>query len=381
MKTSLKASLIALAIASFPICGHAAGLGQINVFSGLGQPLRAEIAVSATAQELQSLTARIASADAFRAANLPFSAAAAAVRVSVDARGGRPVVRLSSVRPINDPFVELLVELNWASGQLAREYTFLLDPVDLTAPRPAAARVDAAAAPVQLAPRASAPPPVVRETERASARAAVADRYTVRRGDTLLSIAANTVPAGANLDQMLIALFRANPGAFEGANINRLKAGSVLAVPSADRVQSIDAAEARREILAQATDFEAYRRRLAGAVAAQPAAAEASTEQASAGRIVPKVEDSRSAADSGDKVRVSRSEGPGAGDTNARLQTLEEELATREKALQDANARLAHLEQSIRDMQKLLEVRSASLAQAQQQAGGALPAPAAPAPV
>ncbi|MBN8440847.1 MAG: hypothetical protein J0M28_03955 [Thauera sp.] len=374
MKTSFKASLIALAIASFPLGSQAASLGQINVFSGLGQPLRAEIAVSATPQELQSLSARIGSVEAFRAANLPFSSAASAVRVSLDTRGGRPLIRLSSVRPINDPFMELLVELNWASGQLSREYTFLLDPVDLAAPKPVTARAEAPAAPSMPA----AATPVVREPSRVPAAAPVVDRYTVRRGDTLRSIAASTAPAGASLEQMLVALFRANPGAFDGANINRLRAGAVLSVPSADRVQSIDAVEARREIVAQSADFEAYRRRLAGSVAARPAAAEAEAEQASGGRVVPKVEEARQAADSGDKVRVSRSAKPGEGDAGARLQALEEELATREKALQDANQRLAQLEQSIRDMQKLLEVRSASLAQAQQQAGG-VPA-AGPAP-
>ncbi|ATE62464.1 FimV/HubP family polar landmark protein [Thauera sinica] len=384
MKTSRRASLIALAIASFPIGCHAAGLGQINVFSGLGQPLRAEIAVSATPQELQSLVAHIASPDAFKAANLPYSAAAASIRVSLDTRSGRPVIRLSSAKPINDPFVELLVELNWASGQLARGYTFLLDPVDVAAPKPAAARVEAAPAPVQPAPRmAPPPPPVAREIERAPASAPAPERYTVKRGDTLRGIAGSTAPAGANLDQMLIALFRANPGAFEGANINRLKAGAVLSVPSAERVQAVDPAEARREILAQATDFDAYRRRLAGAVGAPSEASEAAAEQASGGRIVPRVEEARPADEPKDKVRVSRSESPAGGDTNARLQVLEEELATREKALKDANERLAQLETSIRDLQKLLELRSASLAQAQQQAGGTRPeaaaAPAAPA--
>lgn len=375
MKTSFKASLIALAIASFPMGGQAASLGQINVFSGLGQPLRAEIGVSATPQELQSLSARIASVDAFRAANLPYSSAASAVRVSLDTRSARPVIRLSSVRPINDPFMELLVELNWASGQLSREYTFLLDPVDLSAPKPVAARLDRPGVAAQAVPAVQA----AREPARAVSPPRAVDRYTVRRGDTLRSIAASTAPEGASLDQMLVALFRANPGAFDGANINRLRAGAVLSVPSVERVQAIDAVEARREVVAQAADFEAYRRRLATSVASRPVAPDAAAEQASGGRVVPKIEEARPTADGGDKVRVSRSEKMGEGDAGTRLQALEEELATREKALQDANQRLAQLEQSIRDLQKLLEVRSASLAQAQQQAGGAPVAAPAPA--
>ncbi len=122
MNKSLRASVIAVAIAAIPLGAQAAGMGQINVFSGLGQPLRAEIQVSATAQELQSLTARIASPEAFRQANVNYSSAVSAIRVSVDTRASRPVIRLSSDRPINDPFVDLLVELNWANGRMAREY-------------------------------------------------------------------------------------------------------------------------------------------------------------------------------------------------------------------------------------------------------------------
>ncbi len=75
MTTSVRASLLALSIAALPLSVQAAGLGQINVLSGLGQPLRAEIQISATAQELQSLSARIASAEAFRRANLSYGSA------------------------------------------------------------------------------------------------------------------------------------------------------------------------------------------------------------------------------------------------------------------------------------------------------------------
>lgn len=373
MNKSLRASVIAVAIAAIPLGAQAAGMGQINVFSGLGQPLRAEIQVSATAQELQSLTARIASPEAFRQANVNYSSAVSAIRVSVDTRASRPVIRLSSDRPINDPFVDLLVELNWANGRMAREYTFLLDPVDLAAPRPLAAAVDApatpAARPLQPAVRPAVP----------SATSAIPDAYTVRRGDTLRRIAAANTPPGVTLDQMLVALFRANPGAFDGGNINRLRAGSVLNVPSVDEALSVSSVEAKREIRAQSADFEAYRRSLATASAQRAPVVAEEAQQESAGRIVPKVEEPAPVAETADQVKVSRSQAAGAPGTEAdiRLQALEEELATREKALEEANDRLRQLEQSVRDMQKLLELRSGTLAQLQE---GAV-APPAPAPV
>ena len=373
MKTSIKASLIAAAIASFPLGGFAAGLGQINVFSGLGQPLRAEIQISATPQELSSVTAKVASPEAFRQAGIPYPGFLTGIRVSVERSGQRPVVRLSSDRPINEPFVGLLIDLDWASGRLSREYTFLLDPVDMPVPKPVAARV---AAPAPAA--AARPAPVAAPV---ATRPAAVDRYTVRRGDTLRRIAEANRPDSANLDQMLLALFRANPAAFDGDNINRLRAGAIMTIPTADAVLATSPAEARREVVAQAADFEAYRQRLAG-TAVERETAPAPAEQASAGRIVPKVEDAREPAAAGDKLQISKTQDSEAGMDKAavaRLHALEEELVAREKGLEEANARLAQLEQSIRELQKLLELKSGTLAQLQPEAAVAgAAAPAAP---
>lgn len=355
MKASFKASLVAIAIATLPLGSLAAGLGQINVVSGLGQPLRAEIPLHATPQELKSLTARLASSEAFRQASIPYSPAASSVRVSVDTSGQRPVLRLSSQRPVNDPFIELLIELNWSSGQLLRQYTFLLDPVDLVAPQPVAAAIRPPAA----APRAVSPAPARAPASgaAASASSAGASNYTVRKGDTLHRIAGTLAPAGVNLDQMLVGLLRANPEAFDDGNINRLRSGVILSVPPAARLAAIDAADARREVLAQASDFEAFRRRLAGVASARETGSVAAVEQSSGGQIVPRVEEARPARAAGDQLQISRNDAAGNNDAVVRLQKLEEELVAREKALLDASTRLGELEQSVRSMQSLLELR------------------------
>lgn len=373
MKKSLKASLIAVAIASFPLGSQAAGLGSINVLSGLGQPLRAEIQINATPQEVQSLRAKIASAEAFRQANIPYSSVIPTLRAVVENRGQRAVVKLSSDRPVSEPFVDLLVELDWDNGRLSREYTFLLDPVDLAAPKPLAARVDTpAAVPAPRAARQDA----AAAPQRAPAAASDGGSYRVQRGDTLRRVAENNRPADATLEQMLVAMYRGNPNAFEGGNINRLKTGAILTIPSAATVQAVEPQEARREVVAQAADFNAYRRKLASSTVERPA--ETPAEQSGAGRIVPRVE-APAAAPSGDKVQVSRThsgeQGPSA-EVAGRLQSLEEELVSREKALDEANARLAQLEQNIRELQKLLQLKSESMAQLQTNAGGAPAAPA-----
>ncbi|MFO0458254.1 MAG: FimV family protein, partial [Burkholderiales bacterium] len=159
------ASAIVLALASLSANVDAAGLGRLNVQSGLGQPLRAEVEVtSLTREEAQSLSARLAPPEAFRQAGLEFNPALGALRFAIEPRGGRTFVRITSTQPINEPFVDLLVELNWATGKFVREYTFLLDPPEIRTARSEAveggasrsepAAPSAAAAP---APRAQAP--------------------------------------------------------------------------------------------------------------------------------------------------------------------------------------------------------------------------------
>src|SRR6185436_18367279 len=104
------------------------------------QPLNAEVEiVSLQSGEEDSLTARLATPEAFKQAGIELSSALIGVQLSIDKRGGRPVIRLSTVQPVNEPFLDVLIELQWATGRLVREYTFLLDPPEYRTPKPAAA--------------------------------------------------------------------------------------------------------------------------------------------------------------------------------------------------------------------------------------------------
>ncbi|MDB5840594.1 MAG: fimV, partial [Herminiimonas sp.] len=142
----------------------AAGLGKLTVLSALGQPLNAEIELtSVTTEEAGSLVVRLASADAFRQANIDFNPALLALRFAVEQRNGRQVVKVTSAQPINEPFVDMLLEVGGGSSRLVREYTFLLDPPDLrrTQPPQVAAASGATAPPASResarAPQAAAP--------------------------------------------------------------------------------------------------------------------------------------------------------------------------------------------------------------------------------
>ncbi|WP_322402252.1 FimV/HubP family polar landmark protein [Massilia luteola] len=379
---------------------HAAGLGKLTVLSALGQPLRAEIELTAVSgDEASGLAAKLASPDAFKAANIDFNPALLSLRFNVEQRGGRQFIRVSSTQPLNEPFVDMLLELSWNNGRLVREYTFLLDPAELRAtqsaqvapsemraapaPRPQAAVPAPAPAPAQARPvetdrgataatqRNRARP----ATEGEGAQAAAApSKYRVRPGDSLGRIASQFKPVDVSLDMMLVALYRANPDAFIGNNMNRLKSGRILTVPAGDAVRGTDDAEAHGVVIAHAADFNAYRNKLAGQVGASEPAKTPEAGQGAAGKITAKVEERPTAANaSQDKLRLSKA----APDTPAgkgATMSAEDRIA-KEKALADAQQRVRELERNVNDLEKLATVKSKTGAEAEKNAS--TPAPAA----
>lgn len=391
VKSRLKRTLIAASIGALSLGANAAGLGRITVLSGLGQPLRAEVDISATLEELQNMTARLASAEAFRQAGIDFAPSVSGLRMSIERRGGGAVVRVTSDRPINEPFVDMLVELNWSAGRLIREYTFLLDPPDLGSARAAAPVASPEMRPGVSGGAYAAQPrrqPVARVARPAAAPAAGAGRtYMVQPGDTLNRIAAETRPEGVSMEQMLLALFQGNRSAFDADNMNRLQAGKILRIPDADSARQLAGDGSKQQVVAHSSDFGRYRQKLAEQAAGMPAK-EAPVQQGSSGRIGAKVEDrAPAAAGATDQLKVSKSDeglksgsAPGGEKSVARLQALEEDLVSRDKALREANTRLAELEKSIKELQRLVELKSQGMAQAQSDAPR-VDAPVVPPPV
>ncbi|WP_323140742.1 FimV/HubP family polar landmark protein [Massilia phyllosphaerae] len=377
---------------------HAAGLGKLTVLSALGQPLRAEIELtSVSPEEASGLVAKLASPEAFKTANIDFNPALLSLRFNVEQRGGRQFIRVSSSQPLNEPFVDLLLELSWNNGRLVREYTFLLDPAELRATQSAqvaaadSARARSDAAPAagrtradetrQAAerPAASRRAPEERADTPARNRAAAASEYRVRPGDSLGKIAAQLKPAEVSLDMMLVALYRANPDAFMGNNMNRLKSGRILSVPGADAVGAIGDGEAHGVVVAHAADFNAYRNKLAGQVGAGEAEKTPRASQSGTGKISAKVEERPTAAnESQDQLRLSKaapSTPAGKGAT-----TSTEDTIAKQRELEESQTRVKELERNITDLQKLAEVKNKAGAEAQNNASAPAAAPAAKAP-
>ena len=441
-----KLSAVVTLLFALPLSVHAAGLGKLTVLSSLGQPLRAEIELTSTNQaEQASLVAKLASADAFRKANIDVNPVLSTLRFEILQRGGMPFIRITSTQAINEPFVDMLLELSGSSRQV-REYTFLLDPPEMHKPQtaqvapsapavvaaepakmPAAAEIKPTeqktieakpatsskpmAIPAQAvatghlddeepAPKIivkSAPSSLAEELIRtgrsdnskvsnAPVSPAVAEKtvpapttpgamtaakgsksktpaekstdsksYRVKDGDTLGQIAGRTKDNSVSLDQMLVALYRANPDAFIGDNMNRLRAGHVLTLPAASDANTQGQAEAHATVVAQAQDFNSYRNKLAGQVASGAATMSSESKHSGGGKVTARVQEKTVGSEAQDKLQLSKA-GVGAGEKAA----IEEKIAA-DKALAEANERVKELEKNVSDLQKLLEIKNKTL--------------------
>lgn len=411
-------TVVALAAIFASFSAAALGLGQIEVKSRIGQPLLAEIPiVSSDPAELEQLQAGLASPDTFARiglrppigliADLQFTQA-------LDARGN-PVIRVTTSQPVHEPLLTFLLEVDWGQGRLVREYSALIDtPRTVSAPlqpeiaaptlaaptvieRPAQA-VAAESAPdagpgASPAPQATPATPPPLDTQAIAPRPVAAatavvpisspaaldgDDYQVRRGDTLSAIASR-MGSGGTLDQTMIALLRANPDAFIGGNINRLKAGAVLRMPGDAALTELDAQQASAIVHSQAQEWRASRR-----AAPQPVEADvASAPAATAAQRVSKTADSTEPAarvagarleivppGASDATKAGTQSGISAGGEGAMLQQellqTRETLAAREAETQELKSRVAELEQLQQQQQQLMAMKDSELAAAQQ---------------
>ena len=272
MPRHLVRHLLAFAMLAVSAPAFALGLGEIRLKSALNAPLRAEIELlSASPDELNNLRIDLADAATFERYGLdrPFYLQDISFEIVRSGRADGNIVRVSSLSPITEPFLTFLVEANWSRGRLLREYTVLLDPPTyappadsqpaVTAPSRAtptdSARIERQPAPADTAderPDPVTPPPQPRRRDdNVVYDTTPGGDYVVRGGDTLWGIASrNRADSSLTMNQMMLAIFEANPEAF-GGNINVLREGALLRIPSADNVYRIDRGSAFSEVQRQ----------------------------------------------------------------------------------------------------------------------------------
>jgi pilus assembly protein FimV len=281
-------------------------LGTPRVLSQPGQPIRAEIPLRVAAADqaqLSNLQVINASKSAYERLGISSAIVGLEPQLRIERLdGNRSVIVLETVKPISsarlnqDPFMDLVVTLQWPSGQLTKNYTLLLgDP----------------------------------------------SQVTVRPGQTLSEIAAQMAPLldGATLDQTIMALYKANPDAFAGGSIHRLPAGAELVKPSQSLMQSITPAQASQFV-------EKANQVWAESHGGSSKAVSTKSPDPVKGSIDPAV--------AKDRLTI----GPGA-DANSDQRRYTEEIVAQEKMLEQTRTRIVELEKNIADLQKLLDADKA----------------------
>jgi FimV-like protein len=305
------------------------------VQSKQGEALLAEIDIHQIApSEEVDLQASIASAEIYKATKVELPSSNGVpldIQVQLLRRAnGKPYLRVTSKQAVNGSAVDVLIDLRWATGRLLRDFNVSLDDAktSLKTVRPSAV-----------------------------AGGANTQQLTVQRGDTASELVANNIPEGVSLEQMLLALVRSNPDAFVDANVNRMKAGALITLPTEQEAQSISRQEARREIQVQTKDFEAYRAELA---ARAPGGSVPKVSRDTAGKLDAKVQNSAKKHE--DKLTLSKP---------SRKDAVADKIAQQREA-QEVADRAAELSRNISELGKIAAA-TATVTAASEPASGALP--------
>lgn len=307
---------------------HALTLSPPVVLSKQGEALLAEADITeASLAEQVALKASIASPELYQAAKVPLpnnNGTPLTLEVQLLQRSnGRPYLKITSRQPIAGNALDVLIDLRWADGRLLRDFNLLIED---------AARTQKPVAPIVVAGD--------------SKRSTDAQPINVQRGDTASEIAVQRMPSGVSLDQMLLAMLRNNPDAFVDNNVNRLKAGALVSMPSAEQAQQVSRADARKEMVVQTQNFEAYRAELA---ARAPGGSTPKATRDSAGKLQAQVQSKQDKA-SQDKLTLTKPNNKG---------EQEEKIAREREAIEAANKAEA-LTRNIEELGKIAAATAAA---------------------
>ncbi len=397
-------SLAVCIAGAYPLSSGAIGLGDIRSSSHLNQPLNAKIELlSTSAQEAKQVQVRLASADVFNRVGIDRPAYLNSLRFTSTIQNGKPVILVSSSQPIKEPFLNFLLEVSWPKGQLLKEYTVLLDPpVLLQAGRTSGANTAAVRAEPKATGFVKRPTPAqTRPTQRAqnqqqqvkvrdgiklnfkpkqqatpaSSHSSRKSKYRVHSGDTLYKIATRLKPRSVSADQMMVALFRANPEAFRRGNINRLKAGATLKIPSS--ASGVSTRQAKRIIRKHYTEWKQYRKKLAKKTVSQKSIRSSSHKtraKQSPTRASRTTQNTKAHLEvmGGKRDNTSKASSKVSAAGKARISELDKQLSLAREALiskqrenADLKSRVAEMESIIQKKNRLIALKNDQLAKLQ----------------
>lgn len=378
MKVRKLAVALALAGGLGSGVAQALGLGEIELQSYLNEPLDAEIVLpQSRGINPADVFVNIASEEAYNLVGLDRNQFLSKLRFQViPGSDGRLVINVSSREPLREPYLNFLLELTWPNGRLLREYAVLVDPPVYAEEsgvqeQVSAPRVTSTPQAVQQPSSARSAESLRRQTqaERSLGTGYQADTFgPTGASDTLWSIASSVRPdSSVSTQQVMLAIQDLNPDAFIDNNINRLKRGEILRIPSMDQIRSRSRAEATAMVAQQNRAFRSPQRPVdATASEAQQGVAQA---PAAAGgdelKLIVAESGSRDASDGGSAG--GDGELPGGVDAGTAVAMEQLESARRENA--ELNSRVDDLEDQVQTLQRLLELKNTQLAEMQQAFG------------
>ena len=388
---------IALVMGSalLPLDGFTLGLGGIEVNSALNQELDAEIELlSAVPEDTETMIVKLATREEFSRAGLDRPFMLQSLKFGSKIKNGVPYITVTTSKPIREPFLNFLVEVDWPKGHLLREYTILLDPPvfmgqqsaarpAVSDSRPAAASAvrptDTSSRPAYSTTPAVTPAPAPRS--QASPAAAPAPRatytpagnadYRIKKGDTAWSLADALRPdQSVSVEQMMLAMLRTNPESFINDNVNGLKRGYILRVPDRNEITSVSQAEAVALVRQQHALWREYQQAVSSAKPSSTMAGSAAGSPAADAKA-----DARLSIVSAGKGGAATGAAGNLGDMSveelrAQLALAEERLETERVEKESLQGEVEILESQVNRMKRLLSIEDVSLAEMQSAAAG-----------
>lgn len=367
--------VLAIAAASALSSGmaHALGLGEVTLQSALNQPLVAEIElVESRDLEANEVLPSLGSPEAFNKAGIDRQFFLTDLKFTpVLKPNGKSVIRVTSSKPIREPYLNFLMEVLWPNGRLQREYTLLLDPPLYTAQsvtpvavqRPVTAassapRVQPAARPATAAAQSTAPA----SSSAPTAQPLQGNEYKTTANDNLWDIA-NRARAGGSVHQAMLAIQELNPQAFIDNNINRMKSGQVLRLPNQQQINSRTPSAAIAQVNEQTA---AWREGRSVAASARQLDASKRSSAAAIPATIERSDNLKLVADGSDKA------GAGSDKGSAGNKALLDQLAVTQESLDSTNrenaelkSRIADLQSQLDKLQRLIQLKNDQMAQLQ----------------
>ncbi|WP_203300707.1 FimV/HubP family polar landmark protein [Marinobacter sediminum] len=389
MKVRKLAVALALAGGLGSSVAQALGLGEIELQSYLNEPLDAEINLpQSRGVDPGDVFVNVAPESAYERVGLSRNQFLSKLRFQVVTQNdGSLAVNVSSREPLREPYLNFLLEMTWPNGRLMREYAVLVDPPVYAEDSGVQEQVSApAVTSVQPQPTSTRSNESIRR--QAQAQQSLSRGYQgntlgpTQSSDTLWTIASRVRPNDSvSMQQVMLALQDLNPDAFIGGNINRLKRGEILRVPTLDQIQSRTRAQATRAVSQQNTEFQTPKRTVDATAPSQPQAApESATATAAAGgdelKLLVPDEESREATEGGS----AGGDGQLAGGADAGSAVAMEQLESARRENEELNTRVDDLQEQVETLQRLLELKNSQLAEMQQMAGESEEAPATDSP-